>query len=66
MLQIVLILVVVEDVLVLEIVNLLLKDCYSLNPCCGGRCSSTLLDTLDNQYDWVVLILVVVEDVLVL
>ena len=37
-----------------------------LNPCCGGRCSSTLLIENDKVIVVKVLILVVVEDVLVL
>ena len=38
----------------------------SLNPCCGGRCSSTFACFQGNKLNLVVLILVVVEDVLVL
>ena len=37
----------------------------SLNPCCGGRCSSTGQDVSSSWLQFV-LILVVVEDVLVL
>ena len=36
-----------------------------LNPCCGGRCSSTNLVCVDSFPKRAVLILVVVEDVLV-
>ena len=39
--QCVLILVVVEDVLVLRLQQLMMLRSMSLNPCCGGRCSST-------------------------
>ena len=39
--QQVLILVVVEDVLVQLKILLLIQFLISLNPCCGGRCSST-------------------------
>ena len=39
----VLILVVVEDVLVLLVQLLMLRLTVCLNPCCGGRCSSTEL-----------------------
>ena len=61
----VLILVVVEDVLVL--LHLWCKDrsSCSLNPCCGGRCSSTGRSTCIGKL-LSVLILVVVEDVIVL
>ena len=60
----VLILVVVEDVLVRATVQLNAQDFTSLNPCCGGRCSST--PTFDpTSLMGGVLILVVVEDVLV-
>ena len=37
----VLILVVVEDVLVLQVSGILRLHELCLNPCCGGRCSST-------------------------
>ncbi len=36
-----------------------------LNPCCGGRCSSTFKKVVDELKSVKVLILVVVEDVLV-
>ena len=39
--EIVLILVVVEDVLVHELNFTLREEMFGLNPCCGGRCSST-------------------------
>ena len=39
----VLILVVVEDVLVLMMLFCTAKCHAGLNPCCGGRCSSTFL-----------------------
>ena len=38
----------------------------SLNPCCGGRCSSTMKISVKGGGNLAVLILVVVEDVLVL
>ncbi len=61
----VLILVVVEDVLVLvRKYTSTVKD-SSLNPCCGGRCSSTFMSKVLPQPMVRVLILVVVEDVLV-
>ena len=61
----VLILVVVEDVLVLF--SLLSHNflTLSLNPCCGGRCSSTPQPNVAQPAPQQVLILVVVEDVLV-
>ena len=56
----------VEDVLVQSLKVLLVLTFVSLNPCCGGRCSSTSnLRVYAGKWS-VVLILVVVEDVLVL
>ena len=53
----------VEDVLVLF--NKVLETLVmSLNPCCGGRCSSTKIQKV-TPLTLQVLILVVVEDVLV-
>ena len=40
--MLVLILVVVEDVLVRMELGMKLSSAMSLNPCCGGRCSSTV------------------------
>ena len=56
----------VEDVLVpvKETRNFAAEE--SLNPCCGGRCSSTALLLQVKSIVSQVLILVVVEDVLVL
>ena len=54
----------VEDVLVLDCEPFTSIDFESLNPCCGGRCSST--PHVKPMFQKVlVLILVVVEDVLV-
>ena len=39
--DVVLILVVVEDVLVLKVSSKVMYKTTGLNPCCGGRCSST-------------------------
>ena len=61
----VLILVVVEDVLVLLDMIDGDFDFGRLNPCCGGRCSSTLVAYKAFNDQSLVLILVVVEDVLV-
>ena len=61
----VLILVVVEDVLVPEHRSRLRAIHSRLNPCCGGRCSSTALELVNYIENTQVLILVVVEDVLV-
>ena len=55
----------VEDVLVLLAFIASLVFAYRLNPCCGGRCSSTLQIHLVFNLVFNVLILVVVEDVLV-
>ena len=63
--MLVLILVVVEDVLVRMELGMKLSSAMSLNPCCGGRCSSTDGSTSTSRYLKCVLILVVVEDVLV-
>ena len=54
----------VEDVLVPDLGEALVENAECLNPCCGGRCSSTInRRTRGGAYR--VLILVVVEDVLV-
>ena len=55
----------VEDVLVLQKQLVTRRLLVCLNPCCGGRCSSTP-NILGITNPFGVLILVVVEDVLVL
>ena len=55
-----------EDVLVPKEVARYHELVSSLNPCCSGRCSSTLLGLEKMMKADLVLILVVVEDVLVL
>ena len=54
-----------EDVLVLQKQLVTRRLLVCLNPCCGGRCSSTLLNKTILLINHEVLILVVVEDVLV-
>ena len=56
----------VEDVLVHEEGEFNKLKNRSLNPCCGGRCSSTWDNCTRSIFERGVLILVVVEDVLVL
>ena len=55
----------VEDVLVQSNGYLSIYGGMGLNPCCGGRCSSTSVSLNEKLYSFNVLILVVVEDVLV-
>ena len=54
----------VEDVLVRRYLLVVLTRLLGLNPCCGGRCSSTTTSLMNASIP-TVLILVVVEDVLV-